>query len=66
MFTCPFGTFALGHMPLCLCNAASTFQRCMMGLFFDMVERHLEVFMDYFSVVGTSFEECLDKLKSVE
>ena len=29
-FTCPFGTF----------------QRCMLSLFFDMVEQYLEIFMD--------------------
>jgi hypothetical protein len=42
-FTCPFGTFAYRRMPFGLCNALATFQRCMLSLFSDMVERFLEV-----------------------
>ncbi|CAL2256441.1 unnamed protein product [Prunus armeniaca] len=38
-FTCPFGTFAYRRMPFGLCNALATFQRCMMSIFSDMVER---------------------------
>ncbi|GJU55601.1 reverse transcriptase domain-containing protein [Tanacetum coccineum] len=33
-FTCPYGTLAYRHMPFGLCNASSTFQRCMMAIFF--------------------------------
>ena len=47
-FTCPFGTFAYRRMPFGLCNAPATFQRCMLSIFSDMVERFLEVFMDDF------------------
>ncbi|RDY10429.1 Retrovirus-related Pol polyprotein, partial [Mucuna pruriens] len=36
-FTCPFGTFAYIHMPLGLCNASSTFQRCMTSIFLDLL-----------------------------
>ncbi|XP_019264773.1 PREDICTED: uncharacterized protein LOC109242368 [Nicotiana attenuata] len=54
-----------GHMPFGLCNAPTTFQRCMMSIFSDMVEDFLEVFMDDFSVVGDSFEHCLDNLRQV-
>ncbi|RDX82791.1 Retrovirus-related Pol polyprotein, partial [Mucuna pruriens] len=32
-FTCPFGTFAYTHMPFGLCNALSTFQRCMTSFY---------------------------------
>jgi hypothetical protein len=61
-FTCPFSTFAYRRMPFGLCNALTTFQRCMISIFSDMVERHLEIFMDDFSVFGSSFRECLHHL----
>ena len=48
IFTCPFGTFAYRRMPFGLCNAPATFQRCMLCIFSDMVERFLELFMDDF------------------
>ncbi|KAB2615360.1 hypothetical protein D8674_021948 [Pyrus ussuriensis x Pyrus communis] len=64
-FTCPFGTFAYRRMPFGLSNAPATFQRCMMSIFFDMIERCIEVFMDDFSVFGTSFDNCLDNLTLV-
>ncbi|KAM2339267.1 hypothetical protein ACFX1X_018870 [Malus domestica] len=64
-FTCPFGTFAYRRMPFGLCNAPATFQRCMMSIFSDLVERCIEVFMDDFSVFGSSFDSCLDNLSSV-
>ncbi|GKA25746.1 reverse transcriptase domain-containing protein [Tanacetum coccineum] len=50
-FTCPYGTFAYRRMPFGLCNAPGTFQRCMMAIFHDMIEKTMEVFMDDFSVV---------------
>ncbi|KAI3806608.1 hypothetical protein L1987_22518 [Smallanthus sonchifolius] len=64
-FTCPYGTFAFRRMPFGLCNAPATFQRCMMSIFSDMVGESLEVFMDDFSIFGTSFESCLDELEKV-
>ncbi|RVW30026.1 Retrovirus-related Pol polyprotein from transposon 17.6 [Vitis vinifera] len=63
-FTCPFGTYAYRRMPFGLCNAA-TFQRCMLSIFSDMVERIMEVFMDDITVYGTSFEDCLSHLEDV-
>ena len=45
-FTCPFGTFAFRRMPFGLCNAPSTFQRCMMSIFSDLSEEVMEIFMD--------------------
>ena len=33
-----------------------------MAIFSDMVEQIIEVFMDDFSVFGTSFDDCLAKL----
>ncbi|GKA01104.1 reverse transcriptase domain-containing protein [Tanacetum coccineum] len=61
-FTCPYGTFAYRRMPFGLCNAPGTFQRCMMAIFHDMIEKTMEVFMDDFSVFGNSFENCLSRL----
>ncbi|GJZ67069.1 reverse transcriptase domain-containing protein, partial [Tanacetum coccineum] len=54
-FTCPYGTFAYRRMPFGLCNAPGTFQRCMMAIFHDMIEKTMEVFMDDFSDFGDSF-----------
>nr|GEY60873.1 reverse transcriptase domain-containing protein [Tanacetum cinerariifolium] len=53
-FTCPYGTFAYHRMPFGLCNAPGTFQRCMMAIFHDMIEKTMELFMDDFSVFGNS------------
>nr|GEU46152.1 reverse transcriptase domain-containing protein [Tanacetum cinerariifolium] len=62
-FTCPYGTFAYRRMPFGLCNAPGTFQRCMMAIFHDMIEKTMEVFMDDFSVFGNSFQSCLSHLE---
>jgi hypothetical protein len=35
-----------------LCNAPTSFQRCMMSIFSDIIEEIMEVFMDNFSVYG--------------
>ena len=65
IFTCPFGVFAYRCMPFGLWNAPASFQRCMMAIFSDMVEKCIEVFMDDFSVFGPSFEGCLSNLERV-
>jgi len=62
-FTCPFGTFSYRRMPFGLCNAPATFQRCMMSIFSDFLENIMEVFMDDFSVHGSSFDNCLANLE---
>ena len=63
--TCPYGTFAFRRIPFGLCNAPATFQRCMMSIFSDLVEEVMEIFMDDFSVYGSSFEDCLKNLATV-
>nr|GEX97255.1 hypothetical protein [Tanacetum cinerariifolium] len=63
--TYPYGTFAYRIMPFGLCNAPGTFQRCMMAIFHDMIEKTLEVFMDDFSVFGDSFSSCLSHLDTM-
>ena len=55
-FTCPFG----------LCNAPATFQRCMLSIFSDLVERIMEVCMDDIIVYGGSFEDYLINLETVQ
>ncbi|GKC25381.1 reverse transcriptase domain-containing protein, partial [Tanacetum coccineum] len=60
--TCPYGTFAYRRMPFGLFNAPGTFQRCMVAIFHDMIEKTMEVFMDDFSVFGDSFSLCLSHL----
>nr|GEW86518.1 reverse transcriptase domain-containing protein [Tanacetum cinerariifolium] len=62
-FTCPYDTFAYRRIPFGLCNAAGTFQRCMMAIFYDMIEKTMEVFMDDFSVFRNSFQSCLSYLE---
>ncbi|GJR37944.1 reverse transcriptase domain-containing protein [Tanacetum coccineum] len=64
-FTCPYGTFAYCRMPFGLFNAPGTFQRCMMAIFHDMIEKTIEVFMDDFSVFGDSFDSCLSNLEKM-
>nr|GEY82088.1 reverse transcriptase domain-containing protein [Tanacetum cinerariifolium] len=64
-FTFPYGTFAYRHMPFGLCNAPGTFQRCMMAIFHDMIEKTMEVFMDDFSVFEDSFFTCLSHLEKM-
>ena len=64
-FTCPFGTFAYRRMTFGLCNAPATFQRCMMAIFSDFCEKICDVFMDDFSVYGSSFDDCLSNLDRV-
>ena len=65
MFTCPYGTYAYRWMSFGLCNAPTSFQRCMMSIFSDMIEEIMEVFMDDFSVYGTTFDHCLENLDRV-
>ncbi|GJV22007.1 DNA-directed DNA polymerase [Tanacetum coccineum] len=50
------------RIPFGLCNAPGTFQRCMVAIFHDMIEKTMEVFMDDFSVFGDSFSSCLSHL----
>ena len=64
-FTCPYGTFAFRRMPFRLCNAPATFQRCMMSMLSDLAKEVMEIFMDDFTVYGSSFEQCLQNLGTV-
>jgi hypothetical protein len=65
MFTCPYGTYAYRRMSFGLYNAPTSFQRCMMSIFSDMIEEIMEVFMDDFLVYGKTFNDCLNNLDKV-
>nr|GEU28804.1 reverse transcriptase domain-containing protein [Tanacetum cinerariifolium] len=62
---CPYRTFAYRRMPFGLCNAPCTFQRCMMAIFHDMIEKTMEVFMDDFLFFGNSFQSYLSHLEKM-
>ena len=64
-FTCPFGTFTFRRMSFGLHNASVTFQRCIMSIFSYLAEEVMEIFMDDFTVYGSSFENCLHNLGTV-
>ncbi|GJW58222.1 reverse transcriptase domain-containing protein [Tanacetum coccineum] len=64
-FTYPYGTFAYKQMPFGLCNVPATFQRCMTAIFHELIEDSMEVFMDDFSVFGSSFEHYLKNLEKM-
>nr|GEV62167.1 retrovirus-related Pol polyprotein from transposon 17.6 [Tanacetum cinerariifolium] len=55
--------FSYRCMPFGLCNAPGTFQRCMMAIFYDMIEKTMEVFIDDFLVFRNSFQSCLSHLE---
>nr|GEX33849.1 reverse transcriptase domain-containing protein [Tanacetum cinerariifolium] len=64
-FTYPYGTFTYHRMPFGLCSAPGTFQRCMVAIFHDMIEKTMEVFMDDFLVFRNSFQSCLSQLEKM-
>ncbi|GJV27246.1 reverse transcriptase domain-containing protein [Tanacetum coccineum] len=48
-----------------LSDIKGTFQRCMMDIFHDMIEKTMEVFMYDFLVFGNSFSMCLSNLEKM-
>ncbi|RDX98105.1 Retrovirus-related Pol polyprotein from transposon 17.6, partial [Mucuna pruriens] len=59
-FTCPSHTFAYTRMSFRLCNAPSTYQRCMLSIFSNLLEECMEVIMDDFTVYADTFDACLE------
>ncbi|GKA33385.1 reverse transcriptase domain-containing protein [Tanacetum coccineum] len=47
------------------CVMSGTFPRYIDGIFHDMIEKTMEVFMDDFLVFGNSFDSCLSNLKKM-
>jgi hypothetical protein len=64
-FTSPWGTFAYRVLPFGLCNAPATFQRAVIGIFSNMINDSMEIFMDDFTPYGVYFEEALQNLEKV-
>jgi hypothetical protein len=64
-FSSPWGTFAYRVLPFGLCNAPTTFQRAVLGIFSDMLNDSMEIFMDDFTPYGVSFQEELENLEKV-
>jgi hypothetical protein len=62
MFTCPWGTFSYHVLPFELCNTPSTFQRVIVGIFYDLIHECVEIYMDYFMTYGDKFDEALENL----
>ncbi|GJR25342.1 reverse transcriptase domain-containing protein [Tanacetum coccineum] len=61
----PVWNFRLPSHAFVLVYAPGTFQRCMMAIFHDMIEKTMEVFMDDFLVFGDSFDSCLSNLEKM-
>ena len=51
-------------LPFALCNALATFQRAVIGIFLELVNDSMEIFMDDFTH-GKYFEEALKNLEKV-
>lgn len=64
-FTFSYRIFAFPRIPIVLCNAPITFQPFMMAIFARLVENIIEVFIDDFSIFGSSFEYCPHDLNHV-
>ena len=52
-------------LPFGLCNASTTFQRVVIGIFSNLVSDYLEIYMDDFTPYGDRFEEALTNLEKV-
>jgi hypothetical protein len=63
--TSPWGTFSYRDLPFGLCNALATFQGAVIGIFSDMINDSMEIFMDDFTPYGVSFEEALKNLEKL-
>lgn len=65
MFTCPWSTFSHSILPFGLLNAPLTFQRVILSIFVDILYDCMEIYMDDFTVYGSTFEEAKDNLEKV-
>lgn len=51
------------ELPFGLCNASATFQRAILGIFFDLIHDSVEVNMDEFTIYGDIFHEAISNLE---
>lgn len=63
--TCPWGIFSYRVFPFGLCNAPATFQRAVLGIFFDLTQDCVEIYMDDFMVYGLTFETTLQNIENM-
>jgi hypothetical protein len=64
-FSITWGKFSYKVLPFGLCNAPTTFQRAVIGIFSDMVNECMEIFMDDFTPYGIDFDEALTDMEKV-
>jgi hypothetical protein len=64
-FTCPWETFAYTVLPFGLCNGPATFQREVLGIFSDLTQDCVEIYMDDFTVYGDDYDQALANLDKV-
>nr|GEW90731.1 DNA-directed DNA polymerase [Tanacetum cinerariifolium] len=61
----PMEHLLIAECPLAFAMLLGHFQRCMMEILHDMIEKTIEVFMDDFSVFGDLFSSCLSYLDTM-
>jgi hypothetical protein len=64
-FTFPWGTFAYRVLPFGLCNAPATFQRAVLGIFSNLTNDCVEIYMDDFIVYVNTFKEAIENLEKI-
>ena len=64
-FITKYGLFEYLVMPFGLCNAPSTFQRCVELIFRGIQWKYLLVYLDDIIVMASNFDEHLDRLEEV-
>lgn len=63
-FTCPWDTYTYRVLHFGLCNALVTFHKYVLSIFYDL-SYCVEVYMDYFTYFGETFDEALKNLEKV-
>ena len=63
--TFPWGTFTYKVLPFWLCNVLATFQREIFGIFLDLLDDFLEIFIDDITLYGDEFETTLVNIEKV-